>query len=294
MQVVKLGEKINCPIVVCLGFFGTMHKGHIELLNRAKLHASVTNSAVALFTFDNNHTAVLGGDKTVVYTFNERLSIYNSLDVDYVITSTFDNGFKMRTGEQFLSQFSAYDLQGVVCGFDYCCGSDRLNAFGVRTYFKDLPVYIVEQISFGGQKVSTTLVRKCLLDNRLDEINALLTEPFFVTGEVAHGRGVGKQIGFPTANVLVPDEKLLPRGVYGGTTQINGVDYRVIVNVGNVPTFGVNYNTFEVHVLNYNGDLYGKTLKVSLTKYLRPITKFNSAQQLKEQLQHDKESVLND
>lgn len=294
MQVVKLGEQINCPIVVSLGFFGSMHKGHIELLNRAKLRADVTDSKVALFTFDNNHMAVLGGDKNVVYTFDERLSIYNSLGVDYVITAAFDNRFKSRTGEQFLSQLSAYGLQGVVCGFDYCCGSDRLNAFGVRDYFKDLPVYIVEQISLNGQKVSTTLVRKYLLDNRLDEVNSLLTESFFVTGEVTHGRGVGKTLGFPTANVRIPDEKLLPRGVYGGATQIDGVNYRVIVNVGNVPTFGVDYNTFEVHVLDFDGNLYGKTLKVSLTKYLRPITKFNSAQQLIEQLQHDKESVLDD
>lgn len=294
MQIVNLGEKINCPLVVCLGFFGCMHKGHIELLNRAKLRAGVTNSKVALFTFSNNHLAVLGGDKTVVYTFDERAAIYNSLNVDYVITATFDENFKRLTGKQFLSLFTQYNLQGVVCGFDHRCGSDRLGAAGILEYFKDIPVSIVEQISIDNQKISTTLVRNYLISQQLQKANALLTEPFFTVGEVIHGRGVGRTLGFPTANISIPSEKLMPAGVYGGVTDIDGVNYRLIVNIGNTPTFGVERNAFEVHIVGYNGDLYGKTLKVSLTKYLRPIIKFNSAQELAQQLRHDKESILND
>lgn len=294
MQIVNLGKKINEPLVLCLGFFGTMHKGHSELLDRAKNRARMLNVKVALFTFDNNHSAVLGGDKTLVYTFDERLSIYKSLGVDYVITATFDNDFRKLTGKQFLSQFLQYDVQSVFCGFDYRCGKDRLDALSVRDFFNDSTVYIIEQISIDGLKISTTLVRQYLLCNQLDKANALLSEPFFVTGEVVHGRGVGKQLGFPTANVRVPDDKLLPHGVYGGITQLDGVVYCVIVNIGNVPTFGVDGNSVEVHVVDYDGDLYGKSLKISLTKYLRPITKFASADALAAQLQHDKESILND
>lgn len=295
MQIVNLGENIQSPIVVCLGFFGSMHKGHIELLNKAKERAKQTGSKVALFTFSNNHLAVLKRDSTVLYSFDERLSIYSSLNVDYVLTAEFDNDFKNLTGEQFLSMFNNYNLQGVVCGFDHCCGSNRLDCYGIERYFANVcPVYIVDQISVDGEKVSTSLLRKYLLDNRLDKANALLSEPFFVIGDVIHGRGVGKKLGFPTANVRISDEKLLPRGVYGGSTVIDGVLHRVIVNIGNIPTFDVVKNSFEVHVLNFNNDLYGKTLKVSLTKYLRPIIKFGTAHKLQEQLQHDKESVLND
>lgn len=298
MQIIQLGEQLNCPLVLCLGFFGTMHKGHVELLNRAKLRARITNSKVALFTFDNNHLAVLGRDKSVVYSFDERISLYENLGVDYVITATFDDDFRKLTGKDFLSKFSRYNLDsGVFCGFDHCCGRDRLDALGIRKYFKkngDIPVYIVEQISVDGEKVSTSRLRKYLSSNQIDKANALLSEPFFVVGLVTHGRGVGKTLGFPTANVVVSDEKLLPSGVFSATVDIDGTKHRAIVNIGNTPTFEITRYAFEVHVINYCDDLYGKTLKVSLIKYLRPITKFSSISELAAQLQRDKEEALHD
>lgn len=295
MQIINLGEKLNCPVVVCLGFFGCMHKGHTELLNQAKLRARQTNSKVALFTFSNNHLAVLNRDPSVVYTYDERLAIYKSVGADIVIAAQFDNSFKALSGKQFLTQFLQYDLNGVVCGYDHRCGSDRVDCLGVQQFFADVcPVDIVQQIAVDGQKVSTTLIRNLLAVSRLDKANALLSEPFFAVGEVIHGRGVGKKLGFPTANISLPTEKLLPLGVYGGVTAIDGSNYRVIVNIGHTPTFDIERNAFEVHIIDYQGDLYGKTLKVSLTKYLRPITKFNSATALAEQLQRDKEDTLND
>lgn len=297
MEVIKFGEQLNSPIVVCLGFFGCMHKGHVELLERAKNRAKMTHSKVALFTFSNNHLAVLNREATVVYTYEERLSIYDSLGVDYVIAAEFDDGFRKLTGKEFLSEFKRYDVQGIFCGFDYSCGRDRLDAASVRNFFKnasDPPVYIVEQICIGGEKAGTTLLRKYLRDSDVAKANALLSEPFFVLGVVGHGRGVGKTLGFPTANVTVPGEKLLPQGVFSARVYVDGVRYPAIVNIGDIPTFGISSQTFEVHLINFNGDLYGKTLKVSLIKYLRPVTKFDSADALSAQLQRDKEAALND
>ena len=298
MQIVKLGEQLNCPVVLCLGFFGTMHKGHAELLSRAKMRARMTNAKVALFTFDNNHLAVLKRDESVVYTYDERLSIYQSLGVDYVITANFNDNFKSLTGKEFLSKLSNYDLDcGIFCGFDYRCGSDRLDALGIRKYFKqtkDYPVYIVEQIDADGEKVSTSLIKKYISSNRIDKANGLLSEPFFVDGKVIHGRGVGKTLGYPTANVAVPAEKILPVGVFSANVNVDGTEYRAIVNIGNAPTFGVASKTLEAHLINFNGDLYGKTLKISLLKYLRSITKFNSAEELRAQLKKDTEAALND
>lgn len=298
MQIVKLGEQLNCPLVLCLGFFGTMHKGHVELLSRAKSRARMTSAKVALFTFDNNHLAVLKRDETVVYTYDERLSIYQSLGVDYVINANFNDNFKNLTGKQFLSELSNYDLDcGIFCGFDYRCGSDRLDASGIRKYFKqtkDYPVYIVEQIDVDGEKVSTSLIKKYISSNCIDKVNDLLSEPFFVVGNVIHGRSVGKTLGYPTANVAVPAEKLLPAGVFSARISVDGTEYRAIVNIGNAPTFGVESKTLEAHLINFNGDLYGKALKISLLKYLRSITKFNSAEELRAQLKQDTEAALND
>lgn len=294
MQIVKLGENIECPIVLCLGFFGSMHKGHVELLNRAKSYAQATNCKVALFTFNNNHLAVLKRDAKLLYTLNERLLIYESLNIDYVITANFDADFRSLSGNQFLSEFNQYNLQSVFCGFDHCCGRDHLDALGIQRFFNRIPVHIVEQVSVDGQKVSTTLLREYVVSNQIEKANTLLSEPFFLMGEVVHGRGVGKTLGFPTANIQIPADKLLPIGVFGGITNIDGISYRVIANIGHTPTFDIERNAFEVHVIDFDGNLYGNILKVSLTKYLRPITKFDSATALAQQLQLDKENTIND
>lgn len=294
MKIVKLDEKISDSIVVCLGFFGCMHKGHTELLSRAKNRARMTNSKVALFTFCNNHLAVLNREASVVYTYEERLVIYESLGIDYVITAMFDETFKKLNGKDFLSRFNRYDLDSVFCGFDHRCGSDGLDANGIRKYFKDIPVYVVEPICENGEKISTTLLRKYIADGLLDKANALLSEPFFFIGNVIHGRGVGKTLGFPTANIAVPEEKLLPAGVYGGNIDVDGKTYKAIINIGGTPTFEIVQKTCEAHLLDYNGDLYGKKIKISLTKYLRPTKKFRSSQSLSMQLQLDKEEVLYD
>lgn len=295
MQIVQFGEQLNRPIVVCLGFFGCMHKGHTALLEHAKAYAKQYGAEVALFTFSNNHLAVLGRDTTVFYTFDERLALYDELGVDCVIAAQFNDDFKRLSGEAFLSRFKRYNLQAVVCGFDHRCGSDKLDSVGIKKYFANVcPVDIVDEVTVDGIKVSTTLLRKYLLDNQICKVNSILSEPFFVIGKVIHGRGVGKTLGFPTANIVVPDEKMLPCGVFSAKTVIDGTMYHAIVNIGDTPTFNIARKAFEAHIIGFSGDLYDKIIKVSIVNFLRPITKFNSPKELSQQLQRDKEVALND
>lgn len=295
MQVMEFGKKLNCPIVLCLGYFGTMHSGHVKLLDVAKQRAKQLQAKVALFTFSNNHLKVLGKDSTVVYTYLERLELYKSLGVDVVISAEFNNSFRFCTGDQFVEQLLQYDLKGAVCGFDYSYGCDRLKSAVLAERLASVcNVDIVDAICWNDKKVSTTLVRNLLTNSDIVTVNKLLSEPYFVTGKVVHGRRVGSEIGFPTANLQVNGEKLLPIGVYGGITEIDGRSYKAIVNIGQKPTFGLDYVNVEAHILNFDGNLYGKTLKVSLTRFLRPIRKYADANELVEQLKHDRETVLND
>ena len=295
MQVIEFGQQLNCPIVLCLGYFGTMHSGHVKLLEVAKLRAREHQAKVALFTFSNNHLRVLGKDSTVVYTFPERLELYKNLGVDVVLSTEFNNQFRACTGNQFVAQLVKYNLKGVVCGFDYSCGSDRMDSNTLTACLADVcHVDIVQAICWNGSKVSTTLVREMLEKSDIATVNKLLSEPYFVMGKVVHGRRVGSAMGFPTANLQVSSEKLLPIGVYGGTTEIDGKSYRAIVNIGQKPTFGLDYVNIEAHVLNFNGDLYDRTLKVALTRFLRPIRKYNDVNELVQQLKQDRETVLND
>ncbi|MBQ8433876.1 MAG: hypothetical protein IJX23_03625, partial [Clostridia bacterium] len=213
MQLIKFGEKLNSPIVIALGFFGCMHKGHVQLLDQAKKLASQTNSKIALFTFSNNHLKVLGKDVKQIYTFDERCKVYQKLGVDVLVTAEFDEQFKNTNGANFLKTLSSYNLQGVVCGFDYTCGSDRQNCQFVCDYFKDIPVSVVDAVCKDGVKISTTFVRNLLTQNDIERANQLLSQNFFFDGIVVHGRGVGKNLGFPTANIQVDSDKFLPVGV---------------------------------------------------------------------------------
>lgn len=295
MQLIEFGKQLNTPIVICLGYFGCMHSGHVKLLEVAKERARESNAKVALFTFNNNHLRVLGKDTKVVYTFEERLMLYEALGVDYVIAATFNDEFRLKTGEQFIEDLKTYNLKGVVCGFDYSCGSNRLNSEQVKDLLSVVcDVDVVEAICRNGEKISTTLVRKLLDSSEIASVNELLSEPYFLVGNVEHGRRVGRDMGFPTANLRLSSEKILPLGVFGGQIAVDGETYRAIVNIGQKPTFGLDYINVEAHIVGFDGDLYNRTLKISLTKFLRPIRKFDSANELIEQLKRDREVVLYD
>lgn len=295
MQLIEFGKQLNTPIVICLGYFGSMHLGHLKLLEIAKQRARERNAHVALFTFSNNHLRVLGKDTKVVYTFEERLMLYQNLGVDYVVAAEFDEHFKENSGKQFIEQLRHYNLKGVVCGFDYTCGCDRLNCLQVKEILHGVcDVDIVDAICKNGVKVSTTVVRTLLEQSDIQGANELLSEPYFLVGKVEHGRRVGHDIGFPTANLILSVEKILPIGVYGGQTDVDGKTYKAIVNVGQKPTFGLDLVNVEAHLIDFDEDLYNRTLKISLNKYLRPIRKFDGANQLVEQLKKDKEVILHD
>ena len=272
-----------------------MHLGHVRLAELCKQRAAERRAKVALFTFSNNHLALLGREQKVLYTFEERLDIYRSLNVDYVIAAEFDEKFRDNNGNAFVNMLKRYCLKGVVCGFDYTYGRDKKDCNDLVHALTDVcDVDIVDAICIDGAKVSTTMLRGLIANGNVQAANDLLSQPFFVTGTVAHGRQVGHQMGFPTANLKVAQDKLLPIGVFGGKAQVGETVFPAIINIGQKPTFDLDGVSVEAHLLGFDGDLYGKQLKLSLTQFLRPICKFDSKEQLSEQLRKDKERVQND
>ncbi len=294
MQILKFGEKLNSPIVICLGFFGCMHRGHQKLLQTAKDLALTKGSKVAMFTFSNNHLRVLGKDVKPLYTFKERCDIYQGLGVDFLITAEFTSQFKSMTAKNFLQTLSSYDLAGIVCGFDYTCGSDRQNYQFISEVLPNVAIKVVQPVCEEQTKISTTYVRQLLDNCQVVHANKLLSRPFFVDGKVVAGRGVGKKLGFATANVFVYDDKYLPSGVFCGEAIFDGASHKCIVNIGSKPTYDIDEVSLEAHVLDNSQDLYGKDIRIVLTGYLRPIQKFQNQDQLIQQLNTDKENCLND
>lgn len=295
MQVISFGTKLNSKIVLCLGYFGCMHLGHVALLDKAKQLAADNNCRVALFTFENDVLDLQGKQGSAIFTFEERLKIYQNLGVDIVIKAKFDNAFRQTKGLEFLQQVAQYKLAAIVCGYDYTCGCDRIDSKQVQLYYSPLiDVTIINAVKYLNQKLSTSLVCSYLTDNKIERVNALLSQPFFLSGVVVKGRKVGSQMGFPTANIDVPSSKLLPIGVYAGECSVDGQIYKCIVNIGSKPTFDISVPTVEVHLINYSGDLYGRCLAVSINRFIRNIERFEDVHQLVEQLQKDREEAIYD
>ncbi|MCM1290013.1 MAG: riboflavin biosynthesis protein RibF [Corallococcus sp.] len=290
MKVISLSQKYDVPVVMCLGFFDCMHSGHTRLLNEAKRIALLCGAQVALFTFSNNHFDTLNRPVKLIYTFSERLELYRSLGVDVVVEARFDAEFMLKTGKEFLREITDnFNLKGIVCGCDFTCGSDLTGALDVQKFFEGVcPVKIASLVKTAfRKKVSSTFIRSLLSDGKVRRANGYLSQPFFFCGTVARGRRVGHELGFPTANLEIPADKLAPAGVFLGLAAVDGTTYKAVVNVGNTPTFALETPRVEAHLLDFDGDLYGKPLKVCLLKYIRPIQKFDSEQALKHQLQRD-------
>lgn len=295
MKVVKFGEKIPKRAVICLGYFGCLHVGHLALLDKAKSLASELDAQVALMTFSDSPKTYFGLSQKTLFTFEERKLIFADQGIDHLIASPFDKAVATTSGAEFLKAIAEYEPVAVVCGYDYTCGCDKLSASDVKSFFASIcPVCIVGAVCLGGEKVSTISIEKLLTEGKIEQVNSLLSEPYFICGTVVHGRGVGHTIGFPTANIAVDSSKLLPYGVFVGEVVIDGSLYRAIVNIGAKPTFGVNSSTVEAHVIGYDGDLYGKQLKLVIKRFIRNVETFACVDELVLRLNKDKEIAQRD
>lgn len=286
-------EKSEEKIVVALGFFDCFHLGHRKIVDKTIELAKNNKCSSALLTFENNFFDVLGRNNKLIYTFPERKVIAEQLGLDLVISCQFDKFFMNLTSSQFLEQLEQFNISAVVCGFDYTFGSDKADVKLLSQAFESraIPVYVIDAVTDNGAKISSTLIRQELAASNIIVVNKYLNSCYTITGIVVQGRHVGGKIGFPTANLQVSKDKLLPNGVFGGKVIIDGKEYKTIVNVGSKPTFEISQPSIEAHIIDFSGDLYGKEITVAITKFLRPIQKFRDTTELVQQLKKDTQSV---
>lgn len=278
--------------VTALGFFDCMHKGHRKLLETVASLAKELNAEPAVFTFDDDFfNAVFKRDK-IIYTLRERLFLIEEMGIKKAIIGSPSKDFIELEGCDFLDYLDKSGVIGAVAGKDYRFGSgaeygaDDLIDWG-RATGKDV---IIEPtvLNSRGEKISSNTIRSLLADGKIDEANTLLGRAYFMLGEVAYGRGVGKKLGVPTANLGFAPERLLPKpGVYRTNTVVDGVSYPSVTNVGDCPTFGETKTTIETHLLNFSGEIYGKTIRIDFFSFLREIKDFGNAAALTEQINRD-------
>lgn len=288
MDILEFKKEYLDDLVLCLGYFDGIHLGHTSLIKKGRELAMKTNSKLAVLIF-------IGGKNSEgdVFTYEERLIKLKALNVDVVIYQELNTAFKNTTPYDFLKSIvTFYKVKAVVCGEDFAFGK---NASGNVTYLKDFMSssnILVETVSLisqtDGSKISTRDIKALLNDGNVEKANELLGSNYFIRERVIKGKQVGRQLGFPTANMLLSKEKMkIKSGVYLTLTIIDGKIYSGITNVGSQPTFKGEEFIIESYFKDFNGDLYNKILSVYFVERIRDIISFDSEEDLKEQLKKD-------
>ena len=288
------------PTAVALGNFDGVHKGHQALIAKAAETGRRNNLKTAVFTFTNHPANVISGKTRVknIMNFDEKVEAVAKYDVDYLFSVDFDDMMRTSSPETFCRNVLSQTLLAriAVCGFNYSFaykaeGNPQIleeygRRFGYDTYVID-PVYV------GGEIVSSTLIRKAIDEGRVDEYINYTGRSYDVEGIVIHGKHLGHRIGFPTVNLALSAEMAQPvNGVYITRTYVNQYDgsfkvYPSVTNVGNKPTVGIFDKNAETHIFDFDQDIYGEKIKVEFIKLIRPEQKFDSLDELQEQIHRD-------
>lgn len=289
--------QIEEPTIVTLGKFDGRHRGHQKLLRTMQELKSSLGYPTAIFTFGTPPLSMMSGQPQTVITTNlERRANMEKMGVDYLVEYPFSEETRRMKPEDFVKDILAGRMQAKVivvgpdCSFGYKgAGDARLlkqleETLGYR-------LHVIEKERDHLRDISSTYIREELEKGNVEKANALLGEPYAVHGEVVHGNHIGTSIlGFPTANLLPPSIKRLPRfGVYVSRVLVDGTYYRGVTNIGRKPTVeGRNPVGVETYIFDMHQNLYGKVIEVQLLAFDRPEQKFSSLEELKQRIEMDK------
>ena len=300
MQIIQdtINFHIDEPTVVTIGKFDGMHKGHEAIFNRM-LEYRQQGLKLVVFTFDMPVSTVLKGGKSKVLTTRvEKRRIFKTLGVDYLIEFPFNEMTASISAEEFIDDFlvESLNMKAIVMGSDCRFGHRGIGTPDMLRRYAHNYGYEVEVIDYlmaDGEKISSSKLRRYIEQGELTRANELMMRPYFFYGEVVHGNEIGRRFSIPTINLVPKESKLIvPNGVYFSTVNVDGVKYRAITNIGIKPTVEGDDSSriiIESHLYDFDKDIYGKEVTVSILDFLRPEKKFSSLDALKAQLEKDVE-----
>lgn len=299
MEIIRVREKIYQSFAapsVALGNFDGVHLGHREIITRTVDRAHRKGRDAVVYTFDPHPRLVLSKAPDVprITSPRERADILEFLGIDVLILAEFTVEFAAQTPDAFVENVLVEELgiKHVFVGSNYRFGKGRAGT--PETLKQMAPVFgftchVVPPVSLGNVIVSSSKIREHLMAGEIRQANQLLGREFTIEGRVIHGHHRGKGLGFPTAN-LKPEVKLHPpEGVYAVYCRVGETIHRGVMNIGFNPTFQDRRVSYEVHILDFDQDLYGQTIRVYLVERLRPEMTFSSVEDLKAQIGRDVE-----
>ena len=285
------------PCVATIGFFDGVHRGHRFLIDRLRKDAEQEGLESTVITFERHPRQVLSADyqPKLLTTFDEKLLLLSKTGVDNCAVLQFDRQMAQMTARGFMERVlrGLLNVKKLYIGYDHRFGHNREEGFDdyVR-YGRELGIEVVQNTAFEleGVGVSSSVIRSFLQEGEVELATRCLGYPYFLAGKVIPGVQEGRKMGFPTANMEVCREKLIPAaGVYAVSARLENAASakRAMMNIGTRPTFGEHTQTLEVHILDFEDDIYGQDLVVGFGRRLREERKFNSSKDLAGQLEKD-------
>ena len=305
MQLIHLNYPVEehitpSKVVLALGFFDGVHKGHKRLLQMAKEVAEKKNLPLMVMTFDRHPSEVYAGKKDFAYIddLDEKADKMAHAGVDYLAVIKFTEAFSKISGQEFVDNVIVkLNADTVVAGFDYTYGpKDVANMEHLPTFSKGrFDIVTVPKQTMDGQKIGSTEIRKAIADGKMELVYELLGHHYVMSGTIGHGKRNGHKLGYPTANLVWNNKKAIPKiGVYATRTWVDGKWYDSMTSVGYNVTIGDSQQIFiESNLFDFDKDVYGQKMTIKWYKYTRGEVKFNSFAELKDQLAKDKTEIEN-
>ena len=289
------------PSVATIGFFDGVHLGHRHLINQVKMAASLNGWCSSIITFPVHPRQVIQSDyqPSLLSSPEEKIELLASTGIDNCILLPFTRELSQLTAWEFMQLlYNQYKVRMLVIGYDHRFGHNRAETFeDYCRYGRELGIHIMQATAYTQEqdKVSSSVIRRALLSGEVSTATKYLGYPYFMQGTIVSGYQVGRKIGFPTANLQVDfPNKLIPAiGVYAVRVSVNGQSYRGMLNIGHRPTLNNGTDlSIEVHILDFEGDIYHQPMRIEFVDFLRPEAKFNSVDELTLQIQKDKEAAI--
>ncbi len=313
-------------MVATIGFFDGMHEGHRYVISQVMELAEKRGDGSMVFTFDRHPAALFCPEcvPPMLLTPEEKMEKIAACGVEDVVMFEFDEELASMTANEFLQILKEdYGVDTLLLGYDNHFGKKEKDADGnfINPTFDDyvkkgkeegVRIKLLKEFKSENQKseksaiekssnqqiikssnetTSSSLIRELLLDGKLEDANRRLGYDYSLTGMVVNGYQIGRKIGFPTANIAAEEGKLVPKnGVYAARVSKKGE--KAVVNIGNRPTFNGNDVTIEVHIIDFEGDIYGEKITIEFVSRLRDEMKFDSPEELVEQINKDKAEAL--
>ena len=292
---------LNKKYFITVGTFDGVHLGHQKIITHLVKKAKQKNCGTLLLTFDPHPRKVVQPSNApmLLQTIEERSEILSKLGLEIIFVQPFTKAFSKLNAEEYVKDIlvNQLNVEHLLVGYNHRFGKNRTaNIFDLKKLGKkykfsvgEIQAHIVNKIT-----VSSTKIRHAINNGNIKYANSLLGHTYKLRGIVMKGRQNGKKIGFPTANVKINErEKILPKnGVYAVKVNYNEMTNLAMMNIGTNPTFSGNYISNEVHLINWDGNLYKKEIEIFFIERIRDEKKFNSIQDLSIQLQNDKNYVL--